>query len=178
MMRGLIALQIDFQQRRSAQPAIGWLLLVLGALLVAAACAEYSAVDADVVALRAKAAQQHAAKPAAKASPEEARVAEQAAKAADVVRDQLAVPWPSLFVQLEGASNDDIALLSLQADPSQRSMRLGGEARSFGALMEYVRRLEASEAFANVRLAGHEVRQQDPNRPVSFSLTAAWVKAP
>lgn len=177
MMRGLVALRIDFQQRETGvNPRLGWLVLLLGALLLAGAYAEYADIDAAVTAARLRAGQQQQATlsgtSAASAASAEST---QAIKAMNRVRDQLAAPWGALFVEVENAAHEDIAMLTLQADPMAHTLRIGGEARNFTALMAYVRRLEASAAMADVRLAGHEVRQQDPRRPVAFTLSATWV---
>jgi Tfp pilus assembly protein PilN len=176
-MRGLIALGIDFQQRSAAdQPRLGWLVLMLGALLLAGVYAEYSSVDAEVTAARSRAGQpQHTARRAAATLSEDTHENAQAIKAENLVREQLAAPWGALFVEVESAAHEDIAMLTLQADPVAHVVRISGEARNFTALMGYVRRLEASAAMADVRLVGHEVRQQDPRRPVAFALSATWV---
>ncbi|MGE5522267.1 MAG: PilN domain-containing protein [Rhodospirillaceae bacterium] len=177
-MRGLVALQMDFQQRSAGgKPRLGWLVLALGMLLLGGAYAQYSEVEESLAAARARVAQHRESKRVAGAA---ARTGETdpTVKAIGVVRDQLAAPWGPLFVEVESAANDDVALLSLHADTSAHTIRVSGEARNFGALMAYVRRLEASPVFADVRLAGHEVRQQDPRRPVAFSLTGAWVGTP
>lgn len=180
MTRGLIALHIDFQERReTGQPRLGWLVLVLGALLLAGACAEYAVVDAELSEAHTRAEQsRHAAKRGAGAVAAEARETADALRAANLVRQQLAAPWGRLFVEVESAAHEDIPLLSLHADPAARALRVSGEARNFTALMAYVRRLEASPVLADVRLAGHEVRQHDPRRPVAFSLSASWGATP
>jgi Tfp pilus assembly protein PilN len=177
MMRGLVALHIDFQQREAdVHPRLGWLVLLLGALLLAGVYAEYADVDAAVTAARSRAGQrQQATSSGTSAASAASAESVQAMKAVNRVRDQLAAPWGALFVDVEGAAHEDIAMLTLQADPMAHTLRIGGEARNFTALMAYVRRLEASAAMADVRLAGHEVRQQDPRHPVAFTLSATWV---
>lgn len=177
MMRGLVALHIDFQRREAdVDSRLGWLVLLLGALLLAGVYAEYADVDAAVTAARLRAGQrQHATLSGTSAASAASAESTQAIKAVNRVRDQLAAPWGALFVDVEGAAHEDIAMLTLQADPMAHTVRIGGEARNFTALMAYVRRLEASAAMADVRLAGHEVRQQDPRHPVAFTLSATWV---
>jgi len=34
--------------------------------------------------------------------------------------------------------------------------------------------LSQAEALSNVQLVRHEVKQNDPQRPVAFSISAAW----
>jgi Tfp pilus assembly protein PilN len=178
MRRGITALQMDFQRRpHGGQPRLGWVLLVLGALILAGAYAEHVQLESALAASRAEQARQ-AVKKLTASSPADARETAQAAKAAHAVRAQLAAPWGRMFAEVEGAVHEDIALLTLHADPAARALRMSGEARNFGALMDYVRRLEASPMLAEVRLSGHEVRQQDPRRPVAFALSASWAAAP
>jgi len=176
MIRGLVALQMDFQQREAgANPRLGWLVLMLGAVLLAGVLAEYAEVDAAVAAARSRVEEAQRATPrGTQARSQDKGDNAQAVKSESIVREQLSAPWGALFAEIEGAAHEDVAMLSLQADPMTRSVRISGEARNFTALMAYVRRLEATAAMADVRLAGHEVRQQDPRRPVVFTLSATW----
>lgn len=98
---------------------------------------------------------------------------ESEAKAAQAVVRQLAVPWAALVGALEEASTRDVALLQLQPDADQRRLRLTAEARDREAMFGYLRRLEAAPAFAEVHLVSHQVQNEDPQRPIRFSLQAA-----
>ena len=66
------------------------------------------------------------------------------------------------------------ALLSVQPDLQNRIVRIAGEAKTLPLLMAYVRRLGTTRALSNVYLTGHEVKTQDAQRPITFSLVAAW----
>jgi Tfp pilus assembly protein PilN len=94
------------------------------------------------------------------------------AKAAEAVVRQLTVPWGALVGALEQASSRDVALLQLQPDAEQRHLRLTAEARDREAMFAYLRRLEAAPALAEVHLVSHQVQNEDPQRPIQFSLQA------
>jgi Tfp pilus assembly protein PilN len=94
------------------------------------------------------------------------------AKAAEAVVRQLTVPWAGLVGALEQAATRDVALLQLQPDAEQRRLRLTAEARDREAMFAYLRRLEAAPALAEVHLVSHQVQNDDPRRPIQFSLQA------
>lgn len=98
---------------------------------------------------------------------------ESEAKAADAVVRELSVPWAKLIGALEQASARDIALLQLEPHADQRRLRLTAEATDRRAMFAYLGRLEAAPALAEVHLVSHEVQNDDPRRPIRFSLQAS-----
>ena len=94
-------------------------------------------------------------------------------KSAEAVVRQLTVPWAALIGTLEKAATRDVALLQLQPDADQRRLRLTAEARDREAMFAYLRRLEAAPALAEVHLVSHQVQNEDPQRPIQFSLQAS-----
>jgi hypothetical protein len=90
----------------------------------------------------------------------------------------MTLPWDRLFRELEVAASREVALLAVQPDVASRQVRISGEAVSFKAMLEYSRRLEQTDMLGEVVLLGHEVRSQDPQRPVTFSLSAGWSERP
>lgn len=96
---------------------------------------------------------------------------------AEVTAAHLARGWEELFDALEASTQArPIALLAIQPDSETHELRLRGEARSLEAALDYVVALEASGALAHVYLAQHQV-SSEPERPVRFSLIAAWRSA-
>jgi hypothetical protein len=93
---------------------------------------------------------------------------------ANVVLQQIALPWDALFRELERSRDKTVSLLSVQPDMQNRIVRIGGEAKNLRAVVEYARRLDNTGVLYNVYMIGHEVKTQDPQRPVTFSLVAAW----
>lgn len=93
-------------------------------------------------------------------------------KAAESVVRQLTVPWAALVATLEQASTREVALLQLQPEAEQRRLRLTAEARDREAMFAYLARLEKAPALAEVHLVSHQVQNEDPQRPIQFSLQA------
>jgi hypothetical protein len=91
---------------------------------------------------------------------------------------RLSLPWDSLFLTMESAAGGEVALLALEPDAEKQVVKVSGEAKDFTALLNYVTRLEAQEAFGPVYLQSHQVQLQDPQRPVRFALHAVWKGAP
>lgn len=111
-----------------------------------------------------------AQRPAPSASRE--RLDEEVRNAETVVR-QLALPWGTLVQAIEQAATRDVALLQLQPDADRQLLKLTAEARNREAMFEYVRRLGAAKSLAGVHVVSHQVQQDDPRRPVQFSVQAS-----
>jgi Tfp pilus assembly protein PilN len=109
-------------------------------------------------------------RPRAKAVPVE-RLDEHV-KAAEVVVRNLTLPWASLIETLEGTTTPDVAVLQIQPDAQQGLLRINGEARNQGAMWQYVRDLSAAGSLEEVHLLNHQVQQEDPQKPLQFSLQA------
>ena len=87
---------------------------------------------------------------------------------------QLKTPWSALFRSIEAAHGDEVALLSLQPDIARRSLSIVGEAKEYGDALAYVARLRNEAKLANAHLVGNEVKEDDPQRPVLFTVSANW----
>lgn len=91
---------------------------------------------------------------------------------------RLSMPWNNIFRTLEAARSDDVALLSIEPDARTGSVSLTAEAKSYPAALTYVAWLSHERTLRDVRLAKHEIRQSDPRRPVSFTVSANWRDGP
>jgi Tfp pilus assembly protein PilN len=100
-------------------------------------------------------------------------LAQEVKNANDVLR-RLSVPWESLFQAVESSGNQNITLLAIEPDIEKQQVKIGGEAKNFNALMKYITHLQGQVVFGSVNLQNHDVQQQDPDKPVRFSLLAAW----
>lgn len=90
---------------------------------------------------------------------------------------ELSLPWSQLLDDLEAAGQDsskDVALLSLEPDREKRRVRIGAEARTLPAALEFVERLQMAGTLAFPLLDSHKVRADQRDRPVYFELTAEW----
>ena len=88
--------------------------------------------------------------------------------------DRLGLPWTKLFAALESAATDQVALLAIEPDTKTGTVKISGDSKDYLAALGYVLNLSQAEALSNVQLVRHEVKQNDPQRPVTFSISAAW----
>jgi Tfp pilus assembly protein PilN len=95
-------------------------------------------------------------------------------KSAQSAVRQLALPWAQLIDSLERAATKEVALLHIQPDAQTRVLRVTAEARRHELMLEYLRRLGQTGNFAEVHLLNHQVREDEPGRPVQFSLQASF----
>jgi len=100
-------------------------------------------------------------------------LAEEVKNANDVLR-HLGVPWESLFHAVESSGNQNITLLAIEPDIEKQQVKISGEAKSFSSLMNYMTHLQGQTVFGSVYLQNHDVQQEDPDKPVRFSLIAGW----
>lgn len=87
---------------------------------------------------------------------------------------RLSVPWDALFGALEAAQTERASLISIEPDAGSGTVTLTGEAKDYLAALSYVANLEQQKALSRVHLARHEIRNNDPQRPVTFTISAAW----
>lgn len=87
---------------------------------------------------------------------------------------RLGLSWEALFSAVEDSTNDEVALLEIAPEPEREQVRITGEAKTYPAVLDYVRRLEKSAPLSGVHLQSHQIQTQDPERPVRFVLGAAW----
>jgi hypothetical protein len=87
------------------------------------------------------------------------------------------MPWKNLFGALESTATDKVALLAVEPDPKAGTVVISGDSKDYLSALNYVMELTQTRTLHNVRLIKHELRQNDPQRPVSFSILATWKEA-
>ena len=165
-------LSLNFE-RKPPGPRLGYCIFALGVLLLA--------LELGAQALLAQEMEREAlAVPQARA-PRVARVLPPGvASEADAIAGALAVvghlagPGERLFVTLEAIDDPGVALLAFTPDTRKRTLRILAEAKDADAMLSYLRVLEQSRTFTQVVLVEHEIQDSDPQRPLRFSLAAAW----
>lgn len=173
------ALRLDYQRRNRPAPWLGAALLVSAAAALAVTLDRYRDVEdqADAWQARAEAAERLVARAAApragRAGPPSRELVSEVRHANEIVR-QLALPWDGLFEAVESCDCGEVALLALDPDPKKAVVRIGAEARTLDAMLGYVAHLERQPALREVFLQSHQIRHQDPDRPVRFVVLAAW----
>jgi hypothetical protein len=95
----------------------------------------------------------------------------------------LALPWEPLFGAIEAALTRDTALLAIEPDAAKGLVRLSGEARNYPAILVLMRRLEQPVAghgvvLSGVHLLSHDVRDDVPERPLRYTVSARWSTGP
>lgn len=167
-------LELDFLRRRPAAPWAGPLLLALAlafAVDLALAWSEARSAVRDketrIAALTRVSGTTGEARPAA--SPEEL------AAAAETVR-RIALSWDGLFGALEAASSDKVALLAVEPDPRSQTVVILAEGKDYAAALAYVAELRRAGPLSGVHLVRHEVKRDDPQRSIAFSVAASWTK--
>lgn len=104
-------------------------------------------------------------------------LAQEVNNANDVLR-QLSVPWDALFQAVESSAGNKVTLLALEPDIEKQQVKINGETKNFKALTNYITQLQGQDVFGSVYLQSHQVQQQDPDKPVRFSLLASWREKP
>jgi hypothetical protein len=172
------AVTVDFVNRRSRMTLTGAVVLLLGVSAAAAACLEYRLIESRRAGLELKlqAAARHGHHDPA-LDLRAAGLTEQAGRMAA----ELGTPWTKLLTELEAASRDSagqIAVLSIEPDHAKHNVHITGESRDLPLALAYVQRLQTSSLLSYPMLDSHEVKTDDAQRPVRFSMTAEWRELP
>jgi hypothetical protein len=162
-----LKLDVDFRRGARSSPWAGRVLMLVAAAVALDSGLAYR--DAREVIDRNKAALARA-QPAS-ASPKAS--SEELSAARDTV-GRLAMPWGSLFGALESAASDQVALLAVEPDPAAGTVTISGEGKDYLAALTYVLNLSRSDALSGVQLVRHEMKSDDPQRPVAFTISATW----
>jgi hypothetical protein len=173
---------LDFHKVPGASGSAGTALLLAGTLALTASVSWYVAVDRDLAKLQTQATDMRRMmrrSPARLAeTPNDTREMQREVRIANTVVQQMTLPWDRLLRGLESSADDTVALLAVQPDVQSRQVRINGEAKNFKAMLAYTRRLGGTDTLGGVVLIGHEIKTQDPQRPVTFSVVADWSERP
>jgi hypothetical protein len=99
-------------------------------------------------------------------------------KNANDVLHRLSVPWEELFNAVESSSGSHVTLLALEPDFDKKQVKISGEANSYKTIMNYITKLQDHDVLGSVYLQNHDVKQDDPDNPVRFSIVANWREKP
>ena len=169
---------VDFVARRSRLTLLGAVLLLLGVGAATAVYLEYRTLESRRAGLELRL--QAVTRSGHRDPAQEARSAGLTDEAGRVA-GELGTPWTKLLAELEDASHDSegqIALLSVEPDRSKHNVRITGESRDLPLVLAYVQRLQSSAMLRYPMLDTHDVKIDDPQRPIRFALTAEWRELP
>ncbi|GJL76358.1 MAG TPA: PilN domain-containing protein [Nitrosomonas sp.] len=93
---------------------------------------------------------------------------------ANTILDQINLPWEALFDSIEHIITEDVALLTLQPNVTNRTLRISGEARNMAVLLDFIEAMEREVIFEKAHLVSYKIKQDSPYRPVDFLLTTVW----
>lgn len=174
----MATIQLDFHRAPvSRWRWTGWVLLAVAAALVAALGRWHADIEARHMLAQSRFdalnRQTNAAAPR-RATPANDPQTLASLRRANVVIDQLTVPWDTLFDAIEAADARGLGMLALTPNARDQTLRLAGEARTMEQLMAYVERVAAQPLFDQVHLVGYATAQRDGLQVVSFTLAARW----
>lgn len=157
--------QLDFQRPAPTIPVLSWLLLATGLVVAGLALARYQDTRAALTEQqqRADRAEPRAARRIA------APVATVGPEAVLARRD-----WNGLLDRLETSLADDVSLLALDLDGRKGQAELRGVCADSAELFAYLERLRSQAGLTSAALQQHELRDDDPARPLSFLIRAQW----
>jgi biopolymer transport protein ExbD len=160
-------IDLDFRRPRRATPWLGRVLLVIAAVVCLDAAFTYQSVRKSIHEAEARAACQTPASGAPKAT------AQEVAAARETVQ-RIGLPWNELFLALETAASDTVALAAIEPDAAKGTVTISADGKSYLAALSYVSNLSRIEGLDRVQLVRHEQKANDPNGPVNFAVSAAW----
>jgi hypothetical protein len=172
MRKLLRPVRLDFVAAVHEAPVVGAALCMVGVaaalalgMAFASNLAERSRLDA---ALSATAQPRHRAP-----APETLKSAADAA----IVEHELSIPWTRLLAELEAASRDSaatVSLLRVEPDPGKRLVRITAEVRALPDALAYLKRLQKTVMLRYPMLESHERRKDDPEHPLRIKIVAEW----
>lgn len=89
---------------------------------------------------------------------------------------RLSSPWKDIFAGLESINAKDVAILFIQPDMQTGLLRIDGEAKDYAATLTLVAQLRTTKPFSEVFLSRHEIKRDDSQHPVIFSVSMRWGK--
>lgn len=81
--------------------------------------------------------------------------------------------WEGLYRAIDQAAGKDVALLAVRPDSAGKAVQISGEARNLAAALAFVDALRQGPLGQAV-LQSHQIKQNDPERPVVFEIAATW----
>ena len=170
-------LRLDYQPN-AAFPWLGAALLVAAIIFMITLGARYSRLNEQVASAETKFSHSQNGGSRANASTQNSAELAQEVGNANEVLHQLSVPWDALFQAVESSGGSKVTLLALEPDVEKHQVKINGETKNFKSLTNYLTQLQGQPVFGEVYLQSHQVQQQDPDKPVRFSLLATWQEKP
>ena len=172
------ALNLDYRDDNSLRNWFGYLLLALMLALAALMYSHFSTLRQQISVVQSQIdeidSRVHAKSTTNNSAMPPQKLAE-VFKFSNRTIHQLNLPWNILFSQLEKAKDDGVALLSVEPNANSTTIKVTGEAKNYEAMLRYVRTLSEQGVFQGVYLTDHKMDEQNPDKPIRFSLEASWL---
>jgi hypothetical protein len=153
-------LDIDFCATRRGSPWLGRGLLGIALVVCLDAGLSYTSLHGVV--------KQNETRVARRA-PATAKVSAQEVAAVRDTVQRIGMPWDELFIALEAAATDQVALASIEPDLAKGTVLISGDGKDYLAALSYVANLSRIEGLERVQLVRHEQKGSS----VSFAVSAA-----
>lgn len=147
-----------------------WFLAAVGILIAVSAVREYLETDGRVVQLKQEAARLHVPLPA---TPRLSKVEAERGEYWKALATERAFDWYPVFKALERADSPDIELLEFRPDKANGQLTLRGEAKSMGALVDYLERVSGQQIVGRAYLAHQKTSVRGSLRTISFEIKSS-----
>lgn len=170
-------IELDYQKpverlRRMA----GWLLLLAGAALLIEMGISYDRLQHERAAINLEVQTSKLNLDISNKEPADRQFSDKDFETARQIIGRLSTPWDAFFTGLESVSTENVAILSIQPDIQTGLLRIEGEAKDYAAVLTLVAQLRMIKPFSEVFLLHHEIKRDDPQHPVGFTLSMRWIK--
>lgn len=170
-------LDLNFQQPPD-QPrkTAGWILLLIGVALLIEVSVSYDRLQSDRTRMKDEIVASKINLDTSRIEADTPQYADKDYVAAQQIIARLSMPWDAFFNGLDSVKSENIAILVIEPEIKTGLLTLQGEAKDYLAVLTLIAQLRLTKPFSNVFLLHHEIKQSDPQHPVSFTLTMHWVK--
>jgi hypothetical protein len=171
-------LRMDFAERGQRTSPGRIVLLLAGAAAVALATAAYQDVQSRTANLESELGRVSKLPAAPDPRAAGAYRPDEAVRRANAIARELARRWDKVFAAIEAAGDADVGLLAIEPDAHKGIVRITAQSRNKQAMLRYLSRLQDREPLERMLLEQHQVRTDEPERPVRFVVSGEWEQAP
>lgn len=170
-------LELNFQQSPDRpRKTAGWLLLLTGLALLTEVSVSYDRLLHDRTKMYHEIVASKLNLDTSHQEPTSPLFVDKDFEGAQQIIARLSMPWDAFFAGLESVNTEDVAILVIEPDIKTGLLSLQGEAKDYAAVLTLIARLREIKPFSAVFLLHHEIKRDDPQHPVGFTLSMRWVK--
>ncbi|MBT9520763.1 MAG: PilN domain-containing protein [Dechloromonas sp.] len=87
---------------------------------------------------------------------------------------QLNLPWSQFLTAIEKNLSSNVALLGIDPNAERQIVRIEGEAKTAGDMIDFVEQLGRDPFFQDASLLRHQINDSDQNHPFRFTMEVSW----